>query len=442
MMDDTNSGPAAGDSNTGSSANGSPSGEKLAGSGLPTQAEAVHSTAAELSDGSSARAMDEDAAFELLQSEGAPEVDPADLLADENIAAEKNDAPAGSDESAGVEESAARHDETMSPRVSASEAIVADLAAAAKTDLPVAIPAAAILHIPDPLPAELETDGVEPVAFDPAAFERRQMLSLQTRIAGQTQVEDLGLSGKSIGDGDPIGAPFRSESLPIDETTADIARSEDADEELSGLLANAESALVAGEAERIAEQPGDVDGPLLRAKSQGWTIVLLCIGLSLISACVLIPQADENRALLYERTKLQMDLTQIQKQVAVNEEFLQKMESDPQLAERLVRRQMKVVPQGETVLDYRNDAGAEQGQGERGAKWMSPFQLISVPPPPALPPFKLAGGELIDYCRKEPTQTYVLGGGLFLVAAGLVLGDVKKNTDEKKPQLGQKFAAA
>ena len=63
-------------------------------------------------------------------------------------------------------------------------------------------------------------------------------------------------------------------------------------------------------------------------------------GWELIAACLIIPQADTNRRLVYQREQLKLDLTQVQKQIGLNKEFLLKMESDPQLTERLAQREM------------------------------------------------------------------------------------------------------
>src|ERR1044072_7320440 len=46
-----------------------------------------------------------------------------------------------------------------------------------------------------------------------------------------------------------------------------------------------------------------------------FTIPLLCAGIAIIAACLLIPQADANRRLAYERVKLQADLETVEKQV-------------------------------------------------------------------------------------------------------------------------------
>jgi hypothetical protein len=159
----------------------------------------------------------------------------------------------------------------------------------------------------------------------------------------------------------------------------------------------------------------------------GWTITALCIGLGLIAACVIIPQADANRRLGYERDTLLLDLAQLRKQAAVNHEFLAKVEVDPQLVERLAQRQMKMFPQGETVLNLKDDdsppAGAEDAAA--AAQRVSPFSILRVPPPPSLPAYQPVGGTLAAACRQPQSQLYLLGAGMFLVAVGLVMGESK-----------------
>ena len=145
----------------------------------------------------------------------------------------------------------------------------------------------------------------------------------------------------------------------------------------------------------------------------GWTLPLLCAGVALIACCALIPQADANRRLAYERQQLQMDLQTVEKQIDVNAEFLRKVGQDPTLAERLAERQMKVIPQGSRVLELSHDAG--------GAS-MSPFQLVSVPPPAPLPPYKSIGGFIATLCYDNHSRLYVIGAALGMIATGLVLG--------------------
>jgi hypothetical protein len=145
----------------------------------------------------------------------------------------------------------------------------------------------------------------------------------------------------------------------------------------------------------------------------GWTLPLLCAGIALIACCVLIPQADANRRLAYEHQMLQMDLESVERQVAVNEEFLKKVADDPTLAERLAQRQMKAIPQGTRILELIKDP---DGSG------MSPFQLVSVAPPSPLPPYKPVGGTLARLCYDSHSRLYLIGASLGMIAMGLVLG--------------------
>jgi hypothetical protein len=143
-----------------------------------------------------------------------------------------------------------------------------------------------------------------------------------------------------------------------------------------------------------------------------FTIPMMCLGIGIIACCVLIPAADENRRLAYERQKLQADLDQISRQIDVNNEFLKRVADDPTLSERLAQRQMKMVRQGTSVLELK-------GQFNRD---MSPFELVTLPPPPELAPYRPIGGELSTLCRSPRSQLYLMGCGLLLVASGLVMG--------------------
>jgi hypothetical protein len=144
-----------------------------------------------------------------------------------------------------------------------------------------------------------------------------------------------------------------------------------------------------------------------------FTIPLICIGIGLIAMCLLIPAADENRRLAYERDRLQADLDQLHRQVQTNDAFLKKVANDPTLAERLARRQMKMVPQGTEVLELKSQKPA--------VAEMSPFLLVTLPPPAPMQPYRPIGGFLADACRNPKTQLYLIGGSLMMIATGLVL---------------------
>ena len=165
------------------------------------------------------------------------------------------------------------------------------------------------------------------------------------------------------------------------------------------------------EGEAPAEPPGLRDEPRVRAG--GWTLPLLCAGLALIACCVLIPQADANRRVAYERQMLRSDLESIEKQIKVNDEFLRKVADDPTLAQRLAERQMKVIPEGTRVLELKHE---QEGNS------MSPFELVSVAPPPPLPPYKPLGGVIATLCYNPQSRLYVIGASLLMIAVGLVMG--------------------
>jgi hypothetical protein len=145
----------------------------------------------------------------------------------------------------------------------------------------------------------------------------------------------------------------------------------------------------------------------------GWTIMLISAGIGLIALCLLIPQSDENRLMAYQCQKLKLDLEHLDKQVAVNQEFINRLGSDPALAERLAQRQMKFIRAGTRVLelDERMLPGEE-----------SPFSLVSIAPPPRLPPPQLRSGTMAELCRDAKVRLYVIGMGMMLIACGLVLG--------------------
>lgn len=157
----------------------------------------------------------------------------------------------------------------------------------------------------------------------------------------------------------------------------------------------------------------EADEPLAPSRSGAWTIPMLCAGLAIIACTLLIPQADANRRLAYEREKLKLDLQHIEKQIAVNDEFLHRLNDDATLAERLAQRQMKMVREGTSVLQIKGQSGRES---------MSPYLLVSVPPPAPMPPYQPVGGTFAALCRHPKSQLYLTGVGLMLVACGLVLG--------------------
>jgi hypothetical protein len=153
----------------------------------------------------------------------------------------------------------------------------------------------------------------------------------------------------------------------------------------------------------------------------GWTIMLISAGIGLIACCVLIPQADENRLMSYEVQKLKIDLEHLDKQVEVNQEFISRLGRDPGLVERLAQRQMKFIREGTRVLELNEP----HLPGEESA-----FSLVSIRPPPQLPPPQLRRGRLAAMARQPKVRLYTIGTGMMLIACGLVLGATPKSEPE------------
>lgn len=164
----------------------------------------------------------------------------------------------------------------------------------------------------------------------------------------------------------------------------------------------------------------DVDDPQPDPPPSGgaWALPILALGLGLIACGVIIPAADENRAQMYERARLQAELEGLDRQVALNAEFLHRIHADRELAERLASRQSGQAGEGMALLRQR------QGQtNELGRFAMSPFALVATEPKAGPPgPVSAPGGQLASWCRNPRTRLGVLGTGLFACMIGLLGG--------------------
>jgi hypothetical protein len=100
------------------------------------------------------------------------------------------------------------------------------------------------------------------------------------------------------------------------------------------------------------------------------------------------------------------------------------MEHDPQLTERLAQREMRAVQQGEAIVNTPLVSSAQSASAD--AERMSPFNIVNVPPPAALPPYQPVGGYFARLCRSPQSHVYLLGAGMILVAGGLALGEAQR----------------
>ncbi len=152
----------------------------------------------------------------------------------------------------------------------------------------------------------------------------------------------------------------------------------------------------------------------IEERSSAWTLPILCAGIAVLASCLIIPAADDNRRIVYEREHLAADLVQLKTQIDVNSQFLKSVGDDPALLERLAQRQMKMVRDGTSVLDLDDSKGRSD---------LSPYLLLSVPPPAALAEYKSLGGRFATLCRQPRARLFLIGGALLAVAFGLISGE-------------------
>jgi hypothetical protein len=141
---------------------------------------------------------------------------------------------------------------------------------------------------------------------------------------------------------------------------------------------------------------------------------MLCAGIAILACCLLIPAADDNRKLAWERERLKQDLEQITKQIDVNGQFLKSVAEDPGLLERLAQRQMKLVREGTSVLNLKDATGRSD---------MSPYLLLTIPPPPPMPQYQPVGGVFSELCRHPRSRLFLMGSALLAIACALILGE-------------------
>ncbi len=156
-----------------------------------------------------------------------------------------------------------------------------------------------------------------------------------------------------------------------------------------------------------------MDDPAPRSLTSLWSLPMLCLGLGLIAISVLVPAAEANKRLTADRDNLSRDLTFVESQISANQEFLTLAGNDPELSERLAQRQFRQIRQGTSVL---------QLKGVDHDTTASPFQIISVPPPPPVNEYQPLTGVLGDICSDTHRQLYAVGLGMFMVAGALVMG--------------------
>jgi len=162
----------------------------------------------------------------------------------------------------------------------------------------------------------------------------------------------------------------------------------------------------AAEAMPAVEQPPQRTGAW-------WTLPLMFAGLAIIACALVVPVADENHRAAYELARIERDVAHFQQQADVNASFLSRVSNDPTLAERLAMRQLNMIRPDEKLapLAARHDQFS-----------MSPFALVNVDPPAPMPAYRPISGFLSRWFLDPKWQTYCVGIGLLMTAAGVVFG--------------------
>lgn len=133
---------------------------------------------------------------------------------------------------------------------------------------------------------------------------------------------------------------------------------------------------------------------------------------------------------MYERARLQAEFDGLERQVALNAEFLDRIHADRELAERLASRQSGRVADGMALLRQRQGETNDLGRFAR-----SPFALVAAEPEARpLVPVAAPGGKLATWCRNPRTRLGVLGGGLFACMIGLLGGTSRSGNGGSDPE--------
>lgn len=148
-----------------------------------------------------------------------------------------------------------------------------------------------------------------------------------------------------------------------------------------------------------------------------WTIPLTFVGIAIVACAMLIPAADENRRDNYELAKIERDVDYFDRQSAVNQDFLKRVNTDATLAERLAMRQLHQTRQGVKLAPI-------NGKPDRfGA---SPYAMTRLDPPPPLPPYQPVPGRLSEWFLGGKNPQQMAGLGLVVAGAGVMLGGLRK----------------
>lgn len=147
-----------------------------------------------------------------------------------------------------------------------------------------------------------------------------------------------------------------------------------------------------------------------------WALAMIVVGLVTLAACILIPLREENRQLAYEQANLQAEADYVKAQADANTEFVDRVHTDPALAERLVMRATRRPMAGKQFLEF-----------ETASKFSSsPYALTKIDAPPAPAEYKSdLPPAIVGLFNDNRGRVTLMAASLFLVASAVVLGGRK-----------------
>ena len=128
---------------------------------------------------------------------------------------------------------------------------------------------------------------------------------------------------------------------------------------------------------------------------------MLAIGLAIIACAIVIGQIESNRQMSWQKNKLQQDVEHLREQVRVNKDFVDRLNTDESLLERLAQRQMRLVREGSAALELTGQTNEIR----------SPFTLVRVPPPSEVQPYQPASDPLTRMLGTPHRQVWAFGAG-------------------------------
>lgn len=155
-----------------------------------------------------------------------------------------------------------------------------------------------------------------------------------------------------------------------------------------------------------------------------WTLPLLAVALAVLSACVVLPQAEANRKQMHELARLEVELKHLVVQGELNGQLLERLGTDIDLSQRLAHRQMRLVPAGTAELPLPEDQAVT-------ASMASPFGLVKLPAPEMPAAYQpigasVLGGGLLDVVMDPRKRLYIMGAAMLMMAVGLIIDPSRK----------------